>query len=199
MQTVPGLYWLKACSSCNTTQVQCFFNPAPHLPGGWRRIAHLNTSDPQEQCPSSLSLVTSPRRLCRKSTGESCDSTVYPTHGISYSRVCGRAKAYPYRTPDAFFRHQCPSNCSINQPYVDGISITHGSPREHIWSYAASAEFGDSNTRQYCPCAVNSSRMPPPFVGNDSHCGHSPYLGSSSAIAEHFIQSVYIYSVPLVD
>ena len=26
---------------------------------------------------------------------------------------------------------------TIDQAYVDGLSVTHGSPRQHIWSFAA--------------------------------------------------------------
>ena len=34
---------------------------------------------------------------------------------------------------DAFYnRHN-----NINSYYVDGISITHGNPRQHVWTYAA--------------------------------------------------------------
>ena len=32
----------------------------------------------------------------------------------------------------------CSAPCTIDIPYVDGVSITHGaSPRKHIWTYAA--------------------------------------------------------------
>ena len=27
------------------------------------------------------------------------------------------------------------STCSMDDPYVDGISLTHGSPQQHIWSF----------------------------------------------------------------
>ena len=33
-------------------------------PGQWTRIAHLNMSDPSEQCPSNWNLITTPVRGC---------------------------------------------------------------------------------------------------------------------------------------
>ena len=73
---------------------------------------------------------------------------IYTTYGIQYQQVCGRVRGYQYRSPDAF-SVSCPHPCTIDNVYVDGISITHGSPREHIWTYAAGI------TETYagvCPC-----------------------------------------------
>ena len=50
----------------------------------------------------------------------------------SYSRVCGRIIGYQVVTPDGF-RDTVDTN--INQSYMDGVSITYGIPRTHIWSY----------------------------------------------------------------
>ncbi len=65
-------------------------------PGEWTRIAHLNMSDPSQQCPSNWNLTTTPVRGCgRSSFGlSSCDSATYPSAGRSYSRVCGQVNAY---------------------------------------------------------------------------------------------------------
>ena len=49
--------------------------------------------------------------------------------------------------------------------YVDGISLTHGSPREHIWSFGASKDISSYSS---CPCAGGKS--PPAFVGNYYFC-----------------------------
>ena len=62
--------------------------------GEWRRIAHLNTSDPNQQCPPNWRLHTTPVRACGAASGSSCSSAVFPSHGESYSRVCGRVIAY---------------------------------------------------------------------------------------------------------
>ena len=57
--------------------------------GNWLKIAHLNMSDPSEQCPPTWRLYTSPIRACGRpvtNTG-SCPSTVYDTQGYTYSKV----------------------------------------------------------------------------------------------------------------
>ena len=62
---------------------------------------------------------------------------------------------------------------SIDDQYVDGISLTHGSnPRKHIWTFAAANREG-SNGHYVCPCTNinNTATIPiPPFVGNDYFC-----------------------------
>ena len=63
---------------------------------------------------------------------------------------------------------------TIDQAYVDGISITHGkNPRNHIWTFAVALQ----ETLQYpytlCPCTNihNHLTIPiPPYVGNDYFC-----------------------------
>ncbi len=57
--------------------------------GPWRRIAHLNMSDPNEQCPPNWRLVNTFGRACGQSVAESCNSSaVFPSNGRAYSRVC---------------------------------------------------------------------------------------------------------------
>jgi hypothetical protein len=52
----------------------------------------------------------------------------------------------------------------IDHAYLDGISMTHGSPRQHIWSFASG--FGGS---PHCPCE-NIHAPLPPFIGDDYFC-----------------------------
>ena len=60
----------------------------------WTRIAHLNMSDPSQQCPSSWNLTTTPVRGCVSSiaSGGSCDSAIFPFNGQNYSRVCEKSQ-----------------------------------------------------------------------------------------------------------
>ena len=80
----------------------------------------------------------------------------YPTFGLTYSRVCGRITAYQDGAPDAldrlvFYDYQ------IDAPYIDGISLTHGS-RQHIWSFVGSAgEMGNFMTNWVCACSNNNT------------------------------------------
>ena len=84
-----GNYWI-----LNSTQspVQVFCEMGDVFPsgltatGGWVRVANLNMTDPDQQCPENLNLsYTNPIRLCGKSTdGPSCDSVTFTTYGIQY-------------------------------------------------------------------------------------------------------------------
>ena len=45
---------------------------------------------------------------------------------------------------------------------MDGVSITYGSPRQHVWTLAAGSG---------CPCNIHSSGTNvPSFVGEDYYC-----------------------------
>ena len=49
-------------------------------------------------------------------------------------------------------------------------SITLGSPRKHVWTYAVGLS-DDLNYPKYnCPCATVPGPSPPAFVGNDYYC-----------------------------
>ena len=64
------------------------------------------------------------------------------------------------------------SSYDINSAYVDELVTTYGSPRQHLWTYAA----GLSDDGNYagginnCPCATPPGRDPPDFVGLDYYC-----------------------------
>ena len=118
-----------------------------------------------QSCPSGLQYFSSAGlRTCGKKAtqGASCDSVQFPSHGIRYSQVCGKAVGYQYGTPDAVHPSQ-----NIDSLYIDGVSITHGSPRQHIWSLMVGVH---SNKSYYdnCPCAGGTT--PQSFVGNDYFC-----------------------------
>ena len=144
----------------------------------WTRVAYLNMSDPNQQCPSNWSLTTTPVRGCgRLSTyRRSCDSVVYPVNGRTYSSVCGRVNAYQSDVGSAFYTQTNDTEVA----YVSGVSITHGLPgsRQHIWTFAAA--LGDNCTdfiNHLCPCSNVNLTWPyqvPSFIGNDYFCesGH---------------------------
>ena len=149
-------------------------------PGDWTRIAHLNMSDPTQQCPPNWNLTMIPVRGCgRSSDNAACDSTTFPSNGRSYSRVCGRVNAYQSGSPNAF----SPSVQGSFSPgrledvYVDGVSLTHGTAgsRQHIWTFAAALYETDPNPllNTICPCTNTSINWPfeiPSFVGSNYFC-----------------------------
>ena len=78
-------------------------------------------------------------------------------------------EAYQWNSPDAF---GASSSQTIDGPYMDGISITQGSPRQHIWSYVVGVyeNVGCADCR--CPCSSGGSgdARPPSFIGGDYYC-----------------------------
>ena len=172
------------------TELQDKVFPSLLLSRGWTRVAYLNMTDPSHQCPDGWQTYTTPKRTCgRNSTDGSCQSVFYPTNGLSYSRVCGRVVAYQYCSTNAFYRFNFEPNTTIDGPYLDGISITHGNPREHVWSFASG--FAESYTEiSNCPCTNNNSPnvLIPPYVGDDYFCetGTANFPSGGCTVATHF-------------
>ena len=140
--------------------------------GGWTRVAYLNMSDPSQQCPTELRLYDeSGVRACGRQVSSvgSCESITYSTNDISYSEVCGRMIGYQYATTDAVSPH---GSQTIDSPYVDGVSITHGSPRQHIWTMMVGLwEVGNSGAAGWeCPCNTDVTIAIPSFIGDDYFC-----------------------------
>ena len=134
---------------------------------GWRRIAYLNMSDPTQQCPSVWQQYSSPHRVCgRRSSSASCEGLTYTTGSEQYNQVCGRIIGYQIGPLNAFRG----SSLSINTWYVEGVSVTHGSPRQHIWTFAGGAD--ENPIWNICPCVSGSTNgnLIPSFVGQNYFC-----------------------------
>ena len=135
---------------------------------GWRRIAYLDMTDPSHSCPPTWREITTPKRTCARETNRvGCDSAVFPANGYRYSRVCGRIRAYQCGQPEAF---NTGSSSISSGHYVDGVSITHSDPRQHVWSFAAGLYESQSGVSA-CPCSSRySGNEVPLFVGSDYFC-----------------------------
>ena len=139
---------------------------------GWRRVVYLDMTDPNTNCPSGWQLTRHSKRTCGKvSTGRlTCDSVTFPVSGGDYTRVCGRIKAYQYSATDAFEAYDDGFSTTIDGSYVSGVSLTHGSPRQHIWTFAAGRTESEPTWDDACPCDVTIDITIPPFVGGDYFC-----------------------------
>ena len=139
---------------------------------GWRRAAYLNMSDPTQTCPPAWELIATPRRSCARPSNAgrySCYSAMFPTNGIQYSQVCGRIIGYQFGQPQAFFSN----SDNIDGYYVDGVSLTYGNPRQHIWTFANALDEYPHHYNYKCPCTdITDKRMIniPNFVSNDYFC-----------------------------
>ena len=159
----------------NNKLIYCHMGELCNTEGGWTRLGHLDMTDSTVSCPSGFRLYeTDGVRACgRPVGGPSCVSVKLPSNGISYSQVCGRVIGYQYASPDAVDTRfiSLSDHNNINTYYLDGVSITQGSPRKHIWSLMAGV--GDSSyDAGNCPCNSPPGRTQQiqSFVGNDYFC-----------------------------
>ena len=176
-------YWITSSSGtavrvyCDMTR-ECSCSSASV--GGWSRVAYLNMTDPTHQCPPAWREITTPVRTCGR-TNETvphpnqpgnlggCSSASFSTYNISFSHICGRIIGYQLGSPEAFSAY--PAEYSrIEDPFVDGVVITRGTEKQHVWTFAASrTEQGSING--VCPCTnTQSTQQIPSFVGQDYFC-----------------------------
>ena len=134
--------------------------------GIWYRVAYLNMADSSQQCPSAWRQYSGNQyRACGRpvSTVGSSPATIYTTNR-QYSKVCGRVIGIQSASPDGFH----PSN-TIDGIYMDGVSVTYGSPRNHIWTFVSS--YSETSTdSNACPCDYFLGTQPQSFVGSNYYC-----------------------------
>ena len=184
-----GVYALAVNGSkVHLTYVYCHMGELCGSGGGWTRLAYLDMTDATENCPSGFRLYQSGGvRACGRAynADASCQSVQFPSNGISYSQVCGRVTGYQYASPDAvqhglwinplnYVGGTDPKHNNINKAYVDGVSITRGSPRQHVWTLMGGLlGSGIANDGRYnCPCSSGSlqSSYVQDFVKNNYFC-----------------------------
>ena len=168
----PSDYYVISDSHGHTRHVYCNMDDSLCGSEGWMRVAYLNMTDEEEYCPGNFyEYDIGGIRACGRHSspsGAHCVSTKFSAYDVSYREVCGRVNGYQYGSPDALA-----SNLNnINTHYVDGVSITKGSPRVHIWTFMAALQENSfyTNGRYVCPCAPNSPVNVPSFIGNDYFC-----------------------------
>ena len=142
--------------------------------GLWNRIIYLNMNDTSQECPQEWRGYEGPVRCCGRPVlvRSSCPAVFFPSNGYQYIKVCGRAMGYQQGSPDAFASDDTgePQE-TIDGLYVDGVSLTHGNPRKHIWTFAAGLlENGNNsvNNRHRCPC--DNGQNPPKFIEDNYFC-----------------------------
>ena len=135
LPTSPSGYYVLVSANGSSYTAYCNMEELCGSGGGWTRLAYLDMSDSTVNCPSGFRLYQSGGvRACGRpvTSSGSCVSVQFTSNGISYSQVCGRVTGYQYTSPDAVYESSNHNN--LNGEYVDGVSITHGSPRQHVWT-----------------------------------------------------------------
>ena len=159
----------------NSRNIYCNMERLCNTEGGWTRLAYLDMSDNAQSCPSGLQawLIGGIRVCRRQGNSAGCKSIKFPTNGISYTRgapgytqICGRVIGYQKGSTDGVN-----TNNNINGAYIDGVSITRGSPREHVWSYISGIS-SNTNLSHGCPCNTGaaSNNKVQQFVGEHYYC-----------------------------
>ena len=159
-----GLYWVRS-SNGSAVHVYCDMNRlCGNITGGWMRVAKLDMTKRNTQCPSGLRQHNrSNLHMCGINSSHllSCSSTIFKLNGIKYSSVNGVIRAYGCGSLDGYKPyggHKIRANPNISSNYVDGISLTYGiTLRQHIWTFAV---------------GVSNDCMPPPslHINNDYYC-----------------------------
>ena len=165
---------------------ETLFRPCDCGGPGWEKIAFYDFS--QQECPPDFSRSYDvlcnirsrdnaiPIYMCAGHDHYYTSSLPLPVEGRSYSSVCGRVRGHGF---GAAFYNSIRCYGTIEEPYVSGVSLTHGpvGRRRHIWTFAAAYGEG-SQYNQYkqsiCGCSNTDIRWPyatPDYVGHDYFCG----------------------------
>ena len=163
-----GRYWIQTVDGdgYRVNLTYCDMETLLNGTRGWTRVAYINMTEDGAQCPTELTGITSPKQLCRRSINVGCSSVTFPTEGLRYSKICGQAVGYQYWHMNAFDA----GPRDINSYYVDGMSITYGSPRKHVWTYAVGISDDYNYPLWNCPCATYPGPAPPSFVNDHYYC-----------------------------
>lgn len=143
--------------------------------GGWMQVAYINMADSSQKCPTQLvehRRSNTAQRACGKPVSNGHFEITLPSLNVSYTKVCGRVKGYQVGSPDAFSGRG------------DGIYITQGQQKLHLWAYIA----GWSETQSShlsCPCAGIGFSGTVPIANNYYFCESGSDRGVSPSNNNH--------------
>ena len=152
-----GYYWVTS-SNGSSIRVYCDMTKScNNFTGGLTRVAVLNDETRPCICTGDF-MIYQNTRCVRSSAEPGCSDIIFPLMNMSYSHICGTVESSFFGTPDGFSGTGRSTSTTINDNYVDGISLTYGKEpsRTHIWTFIAN--------RQSCPNNI------PDYVGNNNTC-----------------------------
>ena len=190
---VSGDYWIQTTTGVHQVYCDMELECGGHK-GGWMRIADVDTRR-GDQCPGGW-VKSSQHNSCKANgIAAGCYSNNFDTLSTKYTKVCGKIIGYQEGSMDAFYpsaraHGRIPTDYvpdtmsrSLDGVYVDGISISLGSPRKHIWTYAVGlSDDSNNNPTHNCPCAIFQGPNPPTFVHDHYYCesgNTGPHDGST--------------------
>ncbi len=150
----------------------------------WRSVVSFNINNSRNsQCPNGLLARESPSSCIADFDGVGCTSVTYPING-SYSCVLGKIHGYQLGTPDGFLQYSFnrPVNATLNENYVDGVSLTHGrEPRTHIWTFTAGSS--DSTPVDCGICFTNT----PSYIKTHYTCDVNNFCAFNTACTHNIL------------
>ena len=166
-----GYYWVMS-SNGSSVRVYCDMTQfCGNVTGGLTRVARLNNETRPLLCIDNFTTTNENTRCVRSTENAGCSNIIFSVMNIPYSHICGTVQAFWFDSPDGFTGSQRPSR-TINDNYVDGISLTYGtSNKTHIWTFIADG----AGSNQNCP------RQVPVYVGSDYTCLNPVYSCTSNS------------------
>lgn len=137
---------------------------------GWLKIADFDLSK-GDSCPEGWKKVkVSGIEMCRSLYDTAgCYSTSFSVNGTKYRKIRGMVRGYQKGSTDGF-DSRYGGDKGINTAYVDGVSITLGYPRKHVWTYVVGISDDHNYPTSNCPCAAVPGPAPYSFVGENYYC-----------------------------
>ena len=156
--------------------VQCYMMKFCNIMDGWTSMGLMRAFN---GCRPSFILNENHSNECtRKKSAPGCAGITFPSHRIEYTTICGIVLGYQKGRTGGFYK-----NKSINEAYLDGVSITRfvDGERVHVYSFAAGRD-EQRNIQRCCPCKARPRGIyVPSFVGNNYICES----GSSDKPSRH--------------
>ena len=146
-----GYYWAVS-SNGSSVRIYCDMTKScGTVTGGLTRVAILNNETRPQLCIDDFSTTNENTRCVRSTEDAGCSNIIFPVMNISYSHICGTVQAFWFGFPDGFAGSDR-SSTTINDNYVDGISLTYGtSNKTHIWTFIADVVLSNQNSPGQVP------------------------------------------------
>lgn len=158
-----------------------------HCPGyGWVRVTDFNLeTNSSAECPGGWSRNNNGAPHCISGMTRGCRSANFSTNSLRYSQICGRVQGFQIGPTTGFSPSTGSNPKELDDAYLDGVSITRGSPRHHIWSFGAgysSTTIPRTEAQEWmCPCFAETVMSVPSFVDESYFCnsgtaGHPDFM-----------------------
>lgn len=134
--------------------------------GGWTRVGHYDV-DEGGPCPGEWLPPAGVPGCGRTDATASMRSATFASP-IPYREVRAVIRAFGFGGPDAFNRLFVGAENSVDSFYVDGVSLTVGEPRRHVFTWAQGLVDNAIGSSDSCPCVDGAAA--PAIVGDRYLC-----------------------------